>query len=225
MADPRQDEARLIFAFAHDLRSYLRTVLTRVQMVQGSRQAELPEADRVFLDEAATAAGDMNRLLSAMVSFYDVAPSSETTGLGLMIRGVLLELKPIIVEAQAAVSVSGEADVPVPKAFHLVLKELLTNSCRFRRRDLGTEIEISSRLAAPGTLEIVVSDNGLGVTADWITQIFLPFQRLHPRSEFPGFGLGLAHCRRIVEAHNGRIWATASPAGGLSVNVNLPYQV
>jgi signal transduction histidine kinase len=225
MADPKQDESRLIFAFAHDLRSYLRTVLTRIQMVQGTGNPELREQDRLFLDEAALAAGEMNRLLSAMVSLYDVAPSTERTGLRLLLRGVLLEMKSALSEAQVTVSVLDEADVAVPKAVHSVLKELLTNACRFRRRDRASEVEILTRLRDPQTLEIVVSDNGLGVVPDWTAKIFLPFQRLHPRSEFPGFGLGLTLCQRLVQAHHGTIWATPSEMGGLSVNVNLPLQI
>jgi signal transduction histidine kinase len=226
MSDPKHDERRLIFAFAHDFRSYLRTVLTRIQLVQGGK-TELPEQDRLFLDQAGAAAGDMNRLLSAMVSFYDVSPSAERTGLRLLIRGVLLEMKPALMEAQAqvAVSVSDEADAAVPKAFHAVMKELLTNSCLFHRPDQITEIEILARLSDPQTLAIVVSDNGLGVAEDWMAKIFLPFQRLHSRSEFPGFGLGLALCQRIVQANHGTIRATPSATGGLSVNISLPLQV
>src|ERR1700716_1783130 len=104
MAEPRLSDARLMFAFAHDIRGYLRTILTRVQMVQLGGGASLPEPDRACLEEAAVAAGDMNRLLNAMVSYYDIAPTTDTMGLRLIIRGVLMECKSILADADASVS-------------------------------------------------------------------------------------------------------------------------
>src|SRR5437899_1837048 len=95
----RLSDSRLMFAFAHDIRAFLRTILTRVQMVQLGGGAQLPESDRAYLDEAAVAAGDMNRLLNAMVSYYDITPTPETMGLRLILRGVLLDCKPMLTEA------------------------------------------------------------------------------------------------------------------------------
>jgi light-regulated signal transduction histidine kinase (bacteriophytochrome) len=222
MAEPRLSDARLMFGFAHDMRAFLRTIVTRVQMVQLGGAALLSEPDREFLEEANVAASDMNRLLSAMVSYYDVAPSTETMRLRLIIRGVLMECKALLNDADASVTVKNDLDVPVTTAFQTVLKELLTNSCRFRRRDEKTLIEIQARQPDPHCLEVAVSDNGLGVDDECLDRIFLPFQRMHSRSEFPGFGLGLALCERIVSVHGGTIAAAASPAGGLSVTLRMP---
>jgi chemotaxis family two-component system sensor kinase Cph1 len=221
MADPKLEEGRLIFAFAHDLRSHLRTILTRVQLVQGSGRSTLHEQDALFLEEAAVAAGDMNRLLTSMVSFYDAVPT-ETTALPLMLRGALMESRPLLTETDASVTVQNDLEGAVPKALQWVVKELVANSCRFRG-ERKTEIGIHTRTAEPGVLEIEVSDNGSGVDAAWIEKIFLPFQRMHSRNEFPGHGLGLALCRRIVTANNGTIRAQSSAAGGLSVILSVPF--
>ncbi len=71
-------------------------------------------------------------------------------------------------------------------------------------------------------MEIEVSDNGLGAAPDYLEQIFIPFQRLHSREEFPGYGLGLSICRRIVEDFGGTIAARAQPEG-LAVTVGVPH--
>ena len=222
MAEAKLSDARLMFAFAHDLRAYLRTILTRVQMVQMGGGAELPEADRACLEEAADAAGDMNKLLNAMVSYYDIVPTSETMRLRLLIRGVLMESKAMLTDANASVSVVNNLDMPVSRVLHSILKELLTNSCRFRRAGEKTEIIIETRQPNPESVEIVVSDNGMGVDPAGLEKIFLPFHRMHSRTEFPGFGLGLAFCEKSVLVNGGTIEAAASPSGGLAVTVTLP---
>jgi signal transduction histidine kinase len=222
MAEPRLSDARLMFAFAHDIRGYLRTILTRVQMVQLGGGDLLPEPDRVCLEEAAVAATDMNRLLNAMVSYYDVAPTPDSMGLRLVIRGVLMESKAMLAAADASVSVVNDLDVVVSKALQPVLKELLTNSCRFRRAGEKTVIEIRTRRPDFQSVEVIVSDNGLGVDAAGLGKIFIPFQRMHSRSEFPGFGLGLAFCERVLSVNNGTITAAPSPSGGLAVTLSLP---
>ena len=221
MDDLNLNDGRLMFAFAHDMRSYLRTVLTRVQMVQADAAALLPAQDQQWLAEAATAAADMNGLLSAMVAYCDVTRVEARAVLPLLLRGVLLEMKPVLTQAQSTVSVWNELNVPVPQALQTVLKELLTNSCRFRRTDKPSEIQIVTRLPDAETLEVVVSDTGVGLDAAWLHKLFQPFQRMHSR-EFPGFGLGLALCRRIVQAYGGEISATASASGGLRVALTLP---
>jgi light-regulated signal transduction histidine kinase (bacteriophytochrome) len=222
MIEPKLSDTRLMFAFAHDIRGYLRTILTRVQMVQLGGGAQLPEPDRACLEEAAVAAGDMNRLLNAMVSYYDVAPTDETMGLRLILRGVLMDCKAMISEAGASVSVVNDLNVVVSRALQPVLRELLTNACRFRRPGEKTVIEIQTSQPDSQLIELIVSDNGSGVDPACIEKIFIPFQRMHSRGEFPGFGLGLAFCDRVLSVNGGTITAAVSASGGLALKVTLP---
>src|SRR5205823_3434929 len=94
--------------------------------------------------------------------------------------------------------------------------------CRFRRPNAKAVIEIETRQPDAETLEIRVSDNGSGVDVAGLNKIFLPFQRMHSRQEYPGFGLGLALCDKIVSVYGGTINATASASGGLTVSMTLP---
>ena len=216
------DTARLMFAFAHDLRGYLRTMHTRIQLVQRKAPSLLPEEENRWLTEAGAAGEDMARLIGAMVAYCSVAPVSETMPLGLMLRGLRMEAKAILTEAAADLVIAGSPDAEVSRSLSLVLMELLTNSCRFRKRDVDSRIHIASRMTDPVTVELIVKDNGTGVAGEFLEKIFLPFRRMHSRNDYPGFGLGLALCRRIVTANGGSVDATLPVEGGLSVRVLMP---
>jgi len=107
---------------------------------------------------------------------------------------------------------------------------------KFRRSGVPPEIRITGRVfAAPADLiagaaagdpvaEITVQDNGIGFEEKFAEQIFVVFQRLHSRDEYPGTGIGLAVCRKITDRHAGRIVAKSRPGGGAIFLVTLPVQ-
>ena len=74
----------------------------------------------------------------------------------------------------------------------------------------------------PDLVEFLVSDNGIGMEAQYLENIFGLFQRLHPRARFEGTGIGLALCRKIVERHQGRIWAESAVGQGTTIHFTLP---
>lgn len=225
MAGKNPDDAQLMFSFSHDLRGYLRTMLTRVQLVQTTGAEVLSERDRKFLLEAVAAGRDMDGLIAAMVSYCDAGPSEEITHLGLLLRGLLLETKSLVSETGAVISVTNDSDAAVPAALRAVMKELLINSCRFRRPDRKPDIRIVAHRPDASTLEISVLDNGSGVDPESLDTMFMPFRRMHSRSEYPGHGLGLARCRRIVEAHGGTISAAVRLEGGLAITIAIPVDL
>jgi signal transduction histidine kinase len=215
------DDGRLMFAFAHDLRTHLRTVVISLQLLQRGGAATLPAEDQLMLKEAIAAAGHIDGLVNAMVSYCDPSAGNGEMNLGLVLRGILIERKSALADAGAQVEVSNDLDAPVPVALGSVLKELLTNACKFRDTNRPLVICIATRLQPDNTLEVVVSDNGLGVAKTYLERIFDPFQRLNSREQFPGYGLGLATCRRIAAVWGGTV-AADSGEGGLSVRVTVP---
>jgi len=215
-------DGSLMFAFAHDVRAHLRTVLTRIQLVQCSTTTTLSPEEQRFLQEAAEAVNDISGLLSAMQAFCEAGPGEGVMSLSLMLRGLLLEAKPLLKDIGAELELSNEIDASVPSGLQRILKELLTNSSKFRSPTRPLRIHIATRQEPDGSLEVSLSDNGLGVSPEYLDVIFKPFQRLHPRDAFPGHGLGLATVRATARAIGATVAATPMPDGGLTVRIVLP---
>jgi signal transduction histidine kinase len=220
------NDGRLIFAFAHDLRTHLRTVLTRVRLVQ-SAGLSIPDREKSFLTEAASAARDIDGLVAAMVAYCSVTPESNPMELPLLLRGLTIELREVLAKAGAEVEITSQPEALVPADTKTVFRELILNACRFRRSESPARIQIAISISGgtdtePGELEAAISDNGIGVEENFLEKIFEPFRRLHAQGEYPGYGLGLALCRRIVEIHGGSISASPSLAGGLAVTLKIP---
>jgi signal transduction histidine kinase len=122
-----------------------------------------------------------------------------------------------------------EAD---PTQMRQLLQNLLSNALKFRRPGVPPVVRISGRLRVQddagcggGALrlcEVTVADNGIGFKPDYAGRIFGIFQRLNGRDEYPGTGIGLAACRKILERHGGAITATGQPGTGATFVFTLP---
>jgi signal transduction histidine kinase len=200
----------------------LRTVLTRIQLVQRGGGAQLPAEEQLWLQEAVAAAGDISGLLSAMVAYCDVGTGEGPISLRLLLQGALIERKAALAEAGGKVEVENDLDLAVPGRLQSVLKELLTNACKFHDASRPLRIRIATGLTLDGNLEIAVTDNGIGVPPAYLEKIFIPFQHLHSPDRFPGYGLGLATCRRTAAVWGGEVTAESLDGAGLTVRVSVP---
>jgi light-regulated signal transduction histidine kinase (bacteriophytochrome) len=216
------DDNHLMFAFAHDARTLLRTVLTRIQLVQARGGVQLPAEDQLMLVEAVTAVSGINGLLNSIVAYADVSSDDEVMNLDLLLQGVVIERKGALTEAGADVKVVNQLNLDVPIGVRNILKELVINCCKFRDKSRPLSILIATRSEADDTIEIAVTDNGLGVAPEYLEKIFTPFYRIHSRDEFPGYGLGLATCRRTAAVWAGMVIAEPGSDSGLTVRVTVP---
>ncbi len=108
-----------------------------------------------------------------------------------------------------------------PSSMTLVFQNLLTNAIKYHGP--GTPI-ISITAAKKGDhgWQFCVTDNGIGIDPQYFDRIFMMFQRLHPQSDYPGSGIGLPICKKIIERQGGKIWVESTPGKGSSFFFTLP---
>jgi light-regulated signal transduction histidine kinase (bacteriophytochrome) len=129
----------------------------------------------------------------------------------------------------AAIDESGGAvtrdDMPTvradPTQLRQLFQNLITNGLKFRRPKESPSVHVSAR-QDNGAWVFGVQDNGIGIESQYLERIFVLFQRLHTRAEYPGTGIGLAICKKIVERHGGRMWVESEPGRGTTFWFSLP---
>jgi light-regulated signal transduction histidine kinase (bacteriophytochrome) len=102
-----------------------------------------------------------------------------------------------------------------------VFQNLISNAIKFRKPDTQPIITISVK-KDDSTFTFSVKDNGIGIEKNYYERIFVIFQRLHNQKEFPGSGIGLAHCKKIIEMHGGEIWVESEPGRGSTFYFTIP---
>jgi signal transduction histidine kinase len=107
-----------------------------------------------------------------------------------------------------------------PRMISRIFQNLIGNAIKFRSEDRPL-VRISGKREGEMCV-VAVSDNGIGMPMEYAQFVFEAFRRLHPQSQYPGSGLGLAGVKRIVELHNGRVWVESAPGSGSTFFFTLP---
>ena len=127
------------------------------------------------------------------------------------------------IEESGAIIECGELPAVRGDATQLLqlFQNLLANAIKFHRPGEAPRVSLSAQ-ARPEGWRFAVTDNGIGIAAEYFERIFALFQRLHGRTEYPGTGIGLALCKKIVERHGGRIGVESEPGRGSTFWFTLP---
>ena len=158
----------------------------------------------------------MQALIHGLLEFsrLGVEATPERVSLESLVRDVSADLAGVIKETGATIDCGSLPTLTVYGVeIRLLLQNLIANAIKFRRVDVPPDVQIRGRQDGDGWL-ITVADNGIGIPASQREKVFLIFQRLHNRATYEGTGIGLAHCRKIVDMHHGRIWVEDSETGG-----------
>jgi PAS domain S-box-containing protein len=218
------DLQQFAYAASHDLSEPLRTVTSYVQLLR-KRYADKLETDaNEFIDFAVDGAARMQALIDGLL-LYSRAGTSEYAMAAVdcsdVVRATLATLDTAIRETGASVTFDALPTVRGDETqLSQLFQNLISNGIKFVAGK-PPRVHIS---AARSDREWVfsVSDNGIGIKPEHAARIFTVFQRLHGRDDYPGSGVGLAICKRIVERHRGRIWVERNPEGGSTFRFTIP---
>jgi light-regulated signal transduction histidine kinase (bacteriophytochrome) len=213
------DISDLLFRACHELRTHLRSMHVRAQLVQKTGE-KVPEFVGIVLDSSRK----LDLLADGLTSYttaLDIDQSSfQPVRMDVMLRTVLAGLDQELRANEAEVTYSELPSVfGDPDRIADLLRNLIGNALR-HRGEAPPRICITAEKQANRWL-LTVKDNGPGIEAPYLESVFKPFERLHGR-EREGPGLGLAICRAIVEGHGGTIWAECEPTSGCAFRFILP---
>ena len=216
LARSNRDLEQFAYVASHDLQEPLRAVGGFVGLLQQRYQGKLDERADSYINLAVDGATRMQTLIGDLLSYSRVGTKGkamEPTDTRESLNDALTNLHASIEESGAVVQID---PLPTIRADAVQLTQLyqnlIANAIKFRS-DKSPEIHIGARREQDAWL-FWVRDNGIGIAPQYAERIFMIFQRLHTRKAYPGTGIGLAICKRIVERHGGSIRVESQPGQG-----------
>ena len=214
------------YVASHDLQEPLRMVASYAQLLGRRYEAKLDGDAREFMAYIVDGASRMKQLIEDLLAYSRVGTKGaefKRVNAEDALKRALFNLRVAIQEAGAVVT-----NDPLPALsgdevqLGQLLQNLMSNALKFRS-DSVPRIHIGvTESAKEYTFE--VRDNGIGIEPQYYERIFMVFQRLHNKGEYPGTGIGLAICKKVVERHGGRIWVESRPGAGSSFYFTLPKE-
>ena len=214
------------FVASHDLQEPLRKIQAFGEILKSQHCQALDEQGKSYVDRMQVSARRMRSMLDGLLAYSRVTTQGQPftqVDLAQITADILSDLELRMMQTGGQVYLDSlpviEAD---PVQIRQLLQNLVGNALKFHRPGVPPQINISFRPASGDTIQLVVEDNGIGFDMLLAGQLFQPFRRLHPKSEYEGTGMGLAICRKIVERHGGQIDARSGSGLGATFIVTLP---
>jgi PAS domain S-box-containing protein len=227
MADLERSNRELEeFAYisSHDLQEPLRQIANFSEMLAKDYKERLDERAVRYFGYITVGAKRMQALINDVLSFSRVGHAEIPQTLVSfedILKVTLKDLQTLIRESGAEISYDSLPSLKVnPNQMGLLLQNLIANSLKFRN-EASPMIHLSARLEG-GEWLISIRDNGIGFDSQYAEAIFKVFKRMHSQEKYPGTGIGLAICKKIVERHGGQIWAESQPGQGATFYFTIP---
>jgi PAS domain S-box-containing protein len=225
LARSNKDLEQFAYVASHDLQEPLRAVAGCLQILQRRYEKQLDANAEELITLAVEGAQRLQMLIEALLAFSRVGTR------GAQLKQVECDRAVDAAQKNLAVAIEESGAVitrdPLPTLLGdltqltLLFQNLIGNAIKFRRKEQPPRIHIGAETKGDHWT-LSVRDNGIGIDQHYFDRIFEIFQRLHTRQEYPGTGIGLAICKKIIERHGGRIWVESSPQQGSTFFFNLP---
>jgi len=219
-----RDLEQFAYVASHDLQEPLRMVVSYLQLLERRYKGTLDSDADEFIEYAVDGAKRMQRLINDLLAYSRTGRSGgqvREVDVEAVVDGTIANLETTISEAGGRVTRDALPRVQADGSqLGQLFQNLIANALKFKR-DEPPHVHVTATAGATET-EFAISDNGIGIGKEYLDRIFVIFQRLHRRDEYPGTGIGLALCKKIVEWHSGRIWVESEPDAGSTFYFTLP---
>ena len=226
LAAANADLESFSYSVSHDLRSPLRAIAAFANLIDSRFRPELDPKVQHYLDNIITASDRMSALIEDLLDYSHLGrelPSAVEIDLVRVLDSVIETLAEPL--ATTGGRVNTEGFLPFVRGNHTLVQQILVNlidnALKYQAVGSSPLIRVSAR-EIPGQVEIIISDNGIGIAPDYHDKIFEVFQRLHTGSEYPGTGIGLASARKAAERMGGTVTVSSVLGQGSTFTVVLP---
>jgi PAS domain S-box-containing protein len=234
-----EELAAFTFIASHDLQEPLRKIQTFSNRILDKGHEEFSPVIKDYFQRITAASKRMQNLIMSLLNYSRTNTAENIyvpTDLNKILEEVKNNLHEFLEEQMAAIETS---DLPVlnvvPYQFSQLFSNMITNSVKYKKKDVNPVIKISACMAEASEIQveealhynkyckIIIADNGIGFEPQYAEKIFELFQRLHGRFEYEGTGIGLAICKKIVQNHHGFIKASGLPNIGSTFSIYIPF--
>ena len=233
-----QDLEEFAYIASHDLQEPLRKITTYSDRLSEKYKNILTGDGLMYLSRMTASADNMRKLINDLLDFSRISKKDqlyEQVNLNVILQQVKNDLELIIEETGTVISSDSLPTVEaIPSQMKQLFSNIIGNAIKFRKPAISPLITIETNILIEkekqrlelvnnkNYYQIAISDNGIGFEEEYNSRIFQVFQRLHGKSEYPGSGIGLAICKKILEHHHGAIYAKSTPDLGAGFFLILP---
>ena len=224
LAQKNQELEQFAYVASHDLQEPLRTTTSFIDLFQRQYHGKIDEKANTYLTYILQANDRMRVLIKDLLDYSRIGNKRnlQKVDCNIILREVLVDIGEAVKEAGAAIE---NCPLPIINGYPTEIKglfqNLVLNAIKFQKAGIAPQLRICVQ-ANPKQWEFSFTDNGIGIDEQYNDKIFVIFQRLHSRAEYKGSGIGLSHCKKIVELHNGQIWFKSAPGEGSTFYFTIP---
>ena len=226
LAEANQNLEDFTRTASHDLQEPLRKIISFADRLRTSIGDKMDSREKEYFHRLENSSVRMKKLIEDLLRYSRVsslAPEMEPVDLKDIVNEVLLDLEVSIERSKGVVEIKHLPTIEADNTqMRQLFQNLISNALKFHNKTEPPKIEIDSMYNDNGYWKILIRDNGIGMKEEHIKRIFKPFERLHGSSEFPGTGMGLAICLKVVTRHHGKIMVKSSLGKGTLYIVELP---
>ncbi|HET6227647.1 MAG TPA: ATP-binding protein [Bacteroidia bacterium] len=221
-----KDSQHFAYAASHDLQEPLRMITSYLQIVSSRYKDKIDAEGAEFIGFALDGSVRMKNLINGLLEFSrlnnitDVKKMNTNATLTSVLHGLEFYIK----ESNAEIKVDELPELIADQTLiSKLFQHLISNAIKFRTDTTPPKIKISVE-ELDSAYKFSVSDNGIGIQKEYFDKIFVIFQRLHAKNKYPGTGIGLALCKKIVEQHGGTLWVESEPNQGATFYFTIPFK-